>query len=323
MSATLIDMSAESPVHSRIASPVLYARGPNSPSPSSRDRKIHDDLHRMANVIIAHAGTMTPLSPCSAGGVLENPEALHLATTTAITKGLLATCKKRNREYAQDTTEYRRQIQNLECEVAYLRRDIQLGIRGPAGTPERAPVGYLANNGQHLGLVVPLGAGVYTPAKWIKRLDDRRVAMLGSNFQAEDEPYITDIYSAPALAHMRPYETMPPWFRQLLSGPGPLFEQLRAEAADLDDWGILADIIRYRKYNDELGGLYAELDRVQNAFDTAKFACGLAQSRLETAQAHKRLDYLEGHIASHPLSRPRGAWKRRTDEALAERGLSA
>ena len=66
-----------------------------------------------------------------------------------------------------------------------------------------------------------------------------------------------------------------------------------------------------------------ELDRVQNAFDAAKFACRLAQSRLETTQAHKCLDYLEGHVAGHPLSRPRGAWKKRhTEEALAERGLS-
>ena len=235
MSAASIDMSAESPAHSRITSPVLYPCGANSPSPSSRDCKIHNDIHKMANIIIAHAGTATPLSPHSAGGVLENPNALHLATTTAIAKGLLATCKKRNREYAQDTTEYRRQIQNLEREVAYRRCDIQLGIRSPAGTPEHAPVGYSTNNGQHPGLVVPVGGGVYIPAKWVKRLNDGCVAMLGSDFQAEDEPYITDIYSAPAPAHMRPYETMPPWFRQLLLGPGPLFEQLRTEAADLDD----------------------------------------------------------------------------------------
>jgi hypothetical protein len=317
-------MSAESPANSHITSPVLYACRANSPSPSSRDHKIHDDIHKMANVIIAHAGTAMPLSPRSAGGVLENPDALHLATTTAIAKGLLATCKKQNREYAQDTTEYQCQIQNLKHEVAYLRHDIQLGIRSPAGTPKCAPVGYLANNGQHPGLVVPVGGGVYIPAKWVKHLDDRHVAMLGSDFQAEDEPYITDIYSAPAPAHMRPYETMPPWFRQLLSGPGPLFEQLRAEAADLDNWGILADIVRYRKYDNELGGLYTELNRVQNAFDTAKFTRGLAQSQLKTAQAHKCLDYLEGHIAGHPLSCPHGAWKKRcTEEALAERGLSA
>jgi hypothetical protein len=279
----------------------------------------------MVDALAARAGTTTPMSPRSAGGILHNPEALHLTTITAIANGLLSTCRKRNREYAQDTDEYRRQISSLEREVAYLRRDIERGIReGPDDLPERAPEGYIPNDERYPSLVVPAGNGLYRPAKWVKRLDDGRVAMLGSAFGPADEPHITEIFATPAPAHMRPLEPMPLWFRQLLSGPGTLFAQLRVEAADLDDWGILADIVRFRQHDDELGSLYARIDHLQNALDATKYARGLAQSRLEAAQVHKRLDYLEGHAGGHPLSRPRSAWKkRRSEDVAAERGLSA
>lgn len=264
------------------------------------------------------------MSPHSAAGILQNPEALHATTTTAIANSLLSTCHKRNREYAQDTDEYHRQIQTLEHKVAYLRRDIELGVREPPEDFVHTPDGYIPNDGQYPGLVVPAGNGLYRPAKWIKQLDDGRVAMLGSAFGPEDEPHITDIFTSPAPSHMRPLEPMPLWFRQILSGPGPLFSQLWVEAADLDDWGILADIVRFRQHDDKMGSLYAQLDHLQNTLDSTKYARGLTQSRLEAAQVHKHLDYLEGHAGGHPLSKPRSAWKKHcAKEIVAERGLSA
>ena len=344
MSEHSINMSVESPAASRSVSPTLSecnravqadphrparvilmspaVSRTGSPTPSERNRTTQAELHRLVDALADCAAT--PMSPCSAGGILQNPEALHLNTITANANGLLSTCRKRNRKYAQDTDEYRRQIQTLEREVAYLRRDIELGVREAPDGLDRAPEGYIPNDERYPSLVVPAGNGLYRPAKWIKRLDDGRVAMLGSAFGPEDEPHITEIFASPAPSHMRPLEPMPLWFRQLLSGPGALFSQLRVEATDLDDWGILADIVRFRQHDDELGSLYARIDHLQNALDATKYARGLAQSRLEAAQVHKRLDYLEGHAGGHPLSRPRSAWKkRRSEDVAAERGLSA
>ena len=319
----VVQANPHRPAHVILMSPAVSRTG--SPTPSERNRTTQAELHRMVDILVNRAGTATPMSPRSASGVLQNPEALHLTTITAIANGLLSTCRKRNREYAQDTDEYRRQIQVLEREVAYLRRDIESGIREPPDDfPERTPEGYIPNDGRYPSLVIPAGNGLYRPAKWIKRLDDGRVAMLGSAFGPTDEPHITDIHATPAPSHMRPLKPMPLWFHQLLSGPGTLFQQLRVEAGELDDWGIYTDIIRFRQHDDELGSLYARIDHLQNALDATKYARGLAQSHLEAAQAHKRLDYLEGHAGGHPLSRPRSAWKKqRSEDVAAERGLSA
>ena len=220
MSEQSINMSVESPAASRSVSPTLseVRAGPHrsarvilispavshtgSPTPSERNRATQDELHRMVDAFVNRAGTTTPLSPRSAGGILQNPEALHLTTISAIATGLLSTCRKRNQEYAQDTDEYRCQIQTLEREVAYLRRDIDLGVREAPDGLDRAPEGYIPNDGRYPSLVVPAGNGLYRPAKWIKRLDDGRVAMLGSAFGPEDEPHVTEIFASPA-----PYQT--------------------------------------------------------------------------------------------------------------------
>jgi hypothetical protein len=241
-----------------------------------------------------------------------------------IAQGLVATCKKRNREYREDTNEYRRTIHDLEEKVCFLKHDFRPEER-PMGkeTLSAPPQGYVRNPGLCATLVVPTQDGLYRPAKWIKQLDGGRVAMLGSHATLDDEPTITEIFASPDERFTGAYQPMPLWFRQLLTGPGPLYQTLHDGVAETNDWGALADLDRFCTLDNEVGTLAAVLDRTQCDYDAAKFARGLAQSRLEASRIHIKVPYLEGVSMGHPLSRPRSAWKKKVGEGSgAERGLS-
>jgi hypothetical protein len=55
---------------------------------------------------------------------------------------------------------------------------------------------------------------------------------------------------------------MPGWFHQLLVSPSHLFNTLQGELANLDDWGVMADTMRFRHQDDELSALYAQQESV-------------------------------------------------------------
>jgi hypothetical protein len=273
LSTPSIDMSVESPASSRAVSPSLEARS----------RMLRERVHELAGSILTEGGTVTPMSPRTAAGVIQRtPEEVNLDVAMAIAKGLVATNNKRNLEYRKDTDEYRRQIWRLDQKIAYLEHDICIG-ECPLDVPPKFPTpvppeGYVINEGDYPSLVVPAGNGTFKQAKWIKQLDDGCVAMLGPTAVQSDEPIITDIYCTPSYAGLVPFQPMPTWFCQLLTGPGPLYHTLREAAADLNDWGIMAEVIRFRYLDDRIGGLYAELDRLQGDLDACKYERGLVQS---------------------------------------------
>jgi hypothetical protein len=108
---------------------------------------------------------------------------------------------------------------------------------------------------------------------------------------------------------------MPGWFCQLLVGPSHLFNTLRGELANLDDWGVVVDAMQFRHQDDELSTLYAQQESVITKIDVLRFVCTLTQSQLEAAQIHSKVEYLKGTtwgVAWHrSISPPRGAWKKK------------
>lgn len=165
------------------------------------------------------------------------------------------------------------------------------------------PEGYQRNSSGHPSLLIPHNNGLFRPAYWIKQLNNGKAAMLDKEGDYA-HPYITDIYSASRYDATHPYSPIPAWFRQLLAGPSVLFDQLRDAAADLDDWGVLADILRFRQQDDKLGQLYAIIEQRQAELDGLKLARSITQSRLEAAQVHLQLGELEGLNMGHPLFCP-------------------
>lgn len=84
---------------------------------------------------------------------------------------------------------------------------------------------------------------------------------------------------------------------------------LEGEIAGLNDWGIMADVVRFPKRGDELGQLYARKDAIHTEIDTLKFARTVTQSRLESAQVHCKVEHLQGLVmGAGPLRC--GAWRK-------------
>jgi len=252
------------------------------------------------------------LSPRSAGAILEThagTEVEHRVNET-VARGLVATLIKRETEWKAFEADLRQDHRTVEMRLERYEK------------PGAIPVGFERNHRDHPSLLIPYAEGLLRPAYWIKQLDNGKVAMLDKDGD-HSHPYITDIYAAAKYDTNHPFVPMPLWFRHLLTGPAPLFDQLRDSAADLDDWGVLADVLRFREYDDDVARTQARIEQYQAEYDGLKLSRSLVQSQLEAAQAHTQMGHLEALHSGHPRARPHGAWRKRaTPDTNFERGLS-
>ena len=58
-------------------------------------------------------------------------------------------------------------------------------------------------------------------------------------------------------------------------------------AKKLDNWGIAADVTRYREYNNELANINARIEQLQAEADLVQLAKLLCEGQLEVARAPK------------------------------------
>ena len=61
-----------------------------------------------------------------------------------------------------------------------------------------------------------------------------------------DTPHIVKVYAQPC-ATAEPIEPLPIWLESILLGPSAAFNTLAEAARELDDWGIHADLLRFRE----------------------------------------------------------------------------
>ena len=59
-------------------------------------------------------------------------------------------------------------------------------------------------------------------------------------------PHIVKIYAQPC-ATAEPIEPLPMWLESILLGPSAAFNTLAEASRELDDWGIHADLLRFRE----------------------------------------------------------------------------
>ena len=188
-----------------------------------------------------------PLSPRTALQIVEGPHDVGLVLVTNIAKGLAATLERCDQAYAEEKDRLQDRIRGLEDKVEHYK-----------ATFVHPPEGYVENNDHYPSLTIPVSHGLFRPAKWIKQLDSGRVAMLSAQDGPNTEPYITDIYASPIYGSS-PAEPMPYWFQDLLTRPSTLFLTLRDAIADLDDWGILADVLRFRSLDEQVSKVHSDI----------------------------------------------------------------
>jgi hypothetical protein len=81
-----------------------------------------------------------------------------------------------------------------------------------------------------------------------------------------------------------PAEALPEWFRDLLHGSPAAFATLLHGSRALNDWGVTANISRYRSYGERVSDLYraresidASISGLRDNMDLASFRLGAAQ----------------------------------------------
>ena len=171
----------------------------------------------------------------------------------------------------------------LEAEVAHYHDD------------PPCPDDFLPNTGQ-VAATIPIGVSYACPAKWIRQRDDGQVELLAGEDHNE-VPYVTELYADPSYDFDRPVEAMPSWFFFLLNGPTPSFHTLRSAVAELDNWGDITEIERYRHLDDTKRELDAKLDQVRAQLFLAEEHLQGCHHRIE-ARISNKVGHLEGRAHS-------------------------
>jgi hypothetical protein len=252
------------------------------------------------------------------------PDQLSVELTLSLARGLALALEKRTQERTAERAAYEARIASKQATHEARIQSLEDKVTFYEATFSTPPEGYIENDGHYPSLVIPVGNGSFRPAKWIKQLDSGKVAMFTAEDGPSSSPYIAEVYATPGYAIATPSEPMPSWFHQLLIGNSAKYNTLRDAIANLDDWGILADVARYRQLEDDIASAYAEMELVHTHIDALRQARQLAQARLEACQVHKQVGHLETLAMGHPSQRTCGGWRTTKKPRFpAERVLSA
>ena len=226
-----------------------------------------------------------PMSPNIIANTLVAHPDLNADILRAIVKGLLATITRRDAHDNIEICHLKEQIAGLHDRVEHYENIF-----------ERAPDGYMENDGRVPHFFIPLGEGVYKPAKWIKKLEDGHVAGFHADQGANESPYVIDLYAqADTVGHgeENPIEPLPAWFRALLIGPGSDFIHLQRDIGDLDNWGLAREIARFRELDQEAAELAARVEVLHEELDATRDAHTMSEKRLVLARASQKAAQLE------------------------------
>jgi len=225
-----------------------------------------------------------PISPESALTILKTyGDKADTTTLRIIALGLVGTLKKREADHKQ---EKKRLIK--DCEEAEERLDHL----------HDAPDGYIENDGQASGFVIPTGNGEYKPAYYIKRLPEGRVAGHPESYTKGDVPFIADSFALPHGS--QPSAPLPNWLLAIITGTASQFETLVHAMRQHNDWGLEADIRRAQAADDKTALISRRVQELRAQQSIAEQGRDLALFRLEQAQLPHLVQQLQG-----PAGRPR------------------
>ena len=242
-----------------------------------------------------------PLSPRSAIDLLQgNPAELTVTLLTNIVKCLTETIKKWEEDHKAAIDSFNDTLTHLQEKVLHYEETFS--------TP---PPGYIKNNGHYPNLQILTAKGVYRPAKWVKQMDNLCVACLADTDVGSATPSIVDVYAGydPSDQPVLPF---PDWLVELLSGSAATFAIVQNEAANLEDWGITANLDWFRTAHNQMVDAYKQVDAFSALASMHGRTRDAIQGRLELAKASYHLSHLKGlsDSQSHQQSRNnKSAWK--------------
>src|SRR6266446_10508360 len=279
MSTGSINASNESPTNSasstRVSSPGSYGAVPDpqhlsqpSPIPINQNNPAagvprqlsagHTPYPRAPDVPIELNIPLGQLSPQLVRNTIATTH-LDPPVLRAIIDALVETSNSCHQQYL---CQARTEAAEHKATVDKLKEDLEFAqsrLLDYQETFVKAPDGYVAND-RLPTFTIPLGEGSDVPAKWIKQLDDGRIAGHSEHDGTGDLPYVKEIYAAPQDSVLNPAEVLPFWIQETLQGSAIQYQELRWAVRDLDNWGLYAEVLRYRQLDEDILSLKAQLN---------------------------------------------------------------
>src|SRR6266478_3676028 len=145
------------------------------------------------------------------------PHAPIPAGPATIINGLVVTSEARTHRFNQDLAtqevEHKKKLDDCEETIEFL----EAHLVGYIDTFSQPPEGYV-ENGHLTTFTIPCGGGLSNPAKWVKKLDDGRVAGYTAEDGPHNLPHVCEIYASPKYT-ADPAEPLPHWIHETLQGP--------------------------------------------------------------------------------------------------------
>jgi len=245
------------------------------------------------------------MSPRTTQTVLATNNDINAELLRSIANGLLTTIANRETDAAMQFHHFTERIKGLEDRILEYEE-----------TFERAPEGYILNDGRVPHFRIPCGHGLSRPAKWIKLNDNGTVSGFADTDGPKSNPHIADLYAQADDQYTeegdtRPTLPLPLWFRFLLVGPSVDFALLHNALIDHDDWGLTREVHRYHDLDRKFSDACVRLEQMQVDLDAISQARSASETHLLLARASEQVDKLEN--VPRKAQATRSAWKRKSN----------
>src|SRR5713226_162076 len=239
---------------------------------------------------ICHEEEPLPSSPRTGLNALCNSKC-SLADTIEVTEGLAATIKNCESFHQLRILLLQEQIARLQHAATQSANDC------PNNDDEHphfmaAPVGFTINTSHLPNATLPAGRNSSQLAKWVRRLPDRRALLYTEDDGPRDQPYAIKLYAAPDLSDDTPAQSLPRWLLDALTGPSAAFHTVHAAADATLDWGLYAELLRYRELNQKAKAINDSISNLEAEVSGVLADQWLALGHLEGARATVHL----GHV---------------------------
>ncbi len=272
-SPTLIDMPLEEfpPVQPAISSPHpglprLLTPPSNAPIPTGPMTATN------------HLLTLGQMSPRSVHTTITSHN-LEPDTYHTIINGLVVTSEACTHCFQQDLaaqeTDYKKKLDDHNKTIKFMEAHLVRYI----DTFSQPLDGYI-ENGCLTTFTIPCSNGLSNLAKWVKKLDDGRVAGYSTEDSPHNLPHVCEIYASPKYT-ADPAEPLPHWIHEPLQGPAPGYAALLDAVKATDDWGLEADIMQFRSLDKRVIAYKAQLNHTHGKLKSTIIARDQCQGRLE------------------------------------------
>src|SRR6266436_4347181 len=196
-----------------------------------------------------HLLALGQMSPRSVRSAIASHD-LPADTYQSIINGLVITSKARTHRFQQDLAaqeaDHKKKLDDREETIEFLEAQ----LIGYIDTFSQPPDRYI-ENGRLTTFTIPCGGGLSNPAKWVKKLNDGRVVGYSAEDGPHDLPHVCEIYASPKYT-ADPVEPLPHWIHETLQGSAAGYAAFLDAVKATDDWGLEADIIRFRTLNERV-----------------------------------------------------------------------